>query len=232
MPLSLLAGRIIEVATLHAESWDVGYTELIKNHLAWVLSRLTIEVTRFPAINENYTLLTWIESYNKHFSARNFELIDGEGRTFGFARTIWVVLDLSTRRSSDMSRLENLGTLVLDRPCPIEPFSHIKVDTEQKLLSYPVRYSDIDLNRHVNSMRYIEHILDLYPFSWYDCYRVSRFEIAFAHEARPGIDIDVYARQTTATDHCVELRHEESCLCKSRLCFELRAEPVSLPFMG
>lgn len=232
MPLSILAGRIIEVATLHAESWNVGYTELIKHHLAWVLSRLTIEVKRFPAINENYTLLTWIESYNKHFSARNFELIDGEGRTFGFARTIWVVLDLTTRRSSDMSRLENLGRLVLDRPCPIEPFSHIKVEAEQKMLSYPVRYSDIDLNRHVNSMRYIEHILDLYPFSWYDRYRVSRFEIAFAHEARPGIDIDVYARQTTETDHCIELRHEESCLCKSRLCFELRPEPVSLPFMG
>lgn len=67
LPLTLLAKRILEVATLHAESWGVGYSTLIKNRQVWVLSRLTVEMYRYPLINEHYTLQTWIEGYNKHF---------------------------------------------------------------------------------------------------------------------------------------------------------------------
>ena len=60
LPLTLLAKRILEVATLHAESWGVGYSTLIKNRQVWVLSRLTVEMYRYPLINEHYTLQTWI----------------------------------------------------------------------------------------------------------------------------------------------------------------------------
>lgn len=55
LPLTLLAKRILEVATLHAESWGVGYSTLIKNRQVWVLSRLTVEMYRYPLINEHYT---------------------------------------------------------------------------------------------------------------------------------------------------------------------------------
>ena len=79
LPLTLLAKRILEVATLHAESWGVGYSTLIKNRQVWVLSRLTVEMYRYPLINEHYTLQTWIEGYNKHFSSRNFAIL-GRGR--------------------------------------------------------------------------------------------------------------------------------------------------------
>ena len=67
LPLTLLAKRILEVATLHAESWGVGYSTLIKNRQVWVLSRLTVEMYRYPLINEHYTLQTWIEGYNSIF---------------------------------------------------------------------------------------------------------------------------------------------------------------------
>lgn len=230
MSLPFLAGRLIEVASLHAESWDIGYTTLIKNRMAWVLSRLVIEMYKYPNIGENYVLQTWIESYNHRFSARNFAVLDGDSCVCGYARTIWVVLDLDTRRSVDMSTLNNLHDRILEKPCPIEPATPIRVNTDVKRLSYPVRYSDIDLNRHVNSMRYIEHILDLYPFEWYDMNRVTRFEMAFAQEARPGIDIDVYEEKKGETEHCIELRHVSDCLCRSRIIFAPREMSVSLPF--
>ena len=83
LPLPLLAKRILEVATLHAESWGVGYSTLIKNRQVWVLSRLAIEMSRYPRINEHYTLETWIVGYNKHFSARNFPLSDEGGNPCG-----------------------------------------------------------------------------------------------------------------------------------------------------
>jgi len=61
MPLTLLMTRIIEVATGHANLWGVGYERLIADNHVWVLSRVTIELTAYPRVNEHYTLTTWIE---------------------------------------------------------------------------------------------------------------------------------------------------------------------------
>lgn len=68
MPLTLLVERIIEISTEHANNLNIGYATLIKQNIGWVLSRLSVEMTSLPTINESYTLTTWIESYNRHFS--------------------------------------------------------------------------------------------------------------------------------------------------------------------
>ncbi|MDE7148319.1 MAG: hypothetical protein K2O20_08040, partial [Duncaniella sp.] len=43
-----------------------------------------------------------------------------------------------------------------------------------------------DVNRHVTTRRYIDLITDLWPLETYDSMRISRFEVAFKHEARYG----------------------------------------------
>ena len=68
MPITLMAARAIETATEHANALGIGYTELAEHRLGWVLARLSIEVLRYPGINETYSMSTWIEGYNR-FSA-------------------------------------------------------------------------------------------------------------------------------------------------------------------
>ena len=232
MSLSFLVGRIIKVASMHADAWGVGYEKMISNRTAWVLSRLSIEMKRFPAITEEYTLETWIEDYNTRFSTRNMAILDSRGEVCGYARTIWLVLDLEARRTAQMEELNELHTLVLDRPCPIEPPTRMRMENGKKIDSFAVRYSDIDLNRHVNSSRYVEYFLNQYPFEWYDNNRITRFEIAYAHEARPGIDVDVFREETADNDHALELRHGDNVLCRSRIIFAPRTEPIHIPFNG
>ena len=72
---------------------------------------------------QHYSLSTWIESYNRHFSERNFEITDSEGNPIGYARTIWVVIDLSTRESQDISALQYIRENVSDKICPIDKLS-------------------------------------------------------------------------------------------------------------
>ena len=94
LPLTLLMTRIIEVATLHANSWGVGYERLIRDNQVWVLSRVAIEMTEYPKVNTNYKLTTWIEDYNRHFSQRNMRIDDENGKPLGYVRTIWMVIDM------------------------------------------------------------------------------------------------------------------------------------------
>ena len=230
MSLSFLVGRIIKVASMHAELWGVGYEKMIASRTAWVLSRLSIEMKRYPAINENYTLETWIEDYNTRFSTRNMAVLDSKGEVCGYVRTIWLVLDLEARRTANMEELNELRHLVLERPCPIDPPTRMRIENGEKIDSFTVKYSDIDLNRHVNSARYVEYLLNQYPFEWYDSNLITRFEIAYAHEARPGIDVDVYREKKGEYDHTLEICHAGNTLCRSRIVFAPRTEPIHIPY--
>ena len=186
MPLTLLMTRIIEVATLHANSWGVGYARLIQDNHVWVLSRVTIEVTRFPRVNENYRLTTWIEDYNRHFSQRNMRLDDADGNTLGYVRTIWMVIDLSSRASVDISQLSYIRENISDLPCPIEPMSRLHPIAEGHAVDYTFGYMDCDFNRHVNTVRYLSHLMNLFDMDCYDNYFIHRMEIAFIKETHYG----------------------------------------------
>jgi acyl-ACP thioesterase len=48
---------------------------------------------------------------------------------------------------------------------------------------YRFQYTDIDFNRHVNSSRYIELLLNQWSLDFHDANRLTRFEIAYIHEA-------------------------------------------------
>lgn len=186
MPLTLLMTRIIEIATWHANSWGVGYARLIQDNQVWVLSRVTIEVTAMPRVNQEYTLTTWIEDYNRHFSQRNMRLDDAQGNPLGYVRTIWMVIDMSTRASVDISQLDYIRENISDLPCPIEPQSHLRPIQQGHSIDYTFGYMDCDFNRHANTVRYLAHLMNLFDMDCYDHYFIRRMEIAFIKETHYG----------------------------------------------
>ena len=186
MPLTLLMTRIIEIATWHANSWGVGYALLIQDNQVWVLSRVTIEVTSMPRVNQEYTLTTWIEDYNRHCSQRNMRLDDAQGNPLGYVRTIWMVIDMNTRASVDISQLSYICENISDLPCPIEPQSHLRPIQQGHAIDYTFGYMDCDFNRHANTVRYLAHLMNLFDMDCYDHYFIRRMEIAFIKETHYG----------------------------------------------
>ena len=197
MPLTLLTARIIECATCHANSLGIGYADLIKLDLAWVLSRISIEINSLPKINDTYILNTWIESTNRLFSERCFTLISPDGQIFANARTTWAAISISTRRAANPSVLGDVMFPTDALACPVQPAKRtpeLPVNADECL--YTFRYCDLDFNRHVNTVRYIDLILDCWDLDWYDSHCIARFDIAFHQECHFGETITV----RTATD--------------------------------
>lgn len=187
MPLTLLMERVIEIATEHANVLGIGYARLIEEDMGWVLSKVSIEMERYPAINENYTLTTWIEGYNRLFSERNIMVSDGSGRAIGYVRTVWVAMSFSRRCLADLSVFGPQSFPSGNMECPIAKTPRLSApgeDSENEY--YTFRYCDVDFNRHVNTVRYIEMILNHWPLEWYDTHRVERFDIIFHRECLYG----------------------------------------------
>ncbi|MFQ6927688.1 MAG: hypothetical protein ACLRS8_05840 [Parabacteroides merdae] len=69
--------------------------------------------------------------------------MDGNGKTFGYARSTGAAIDVETRRPTllDIARLSRLCPW--DRPCPIEkPGKIAAVENETEGVPYFVKYSD------------------------------------------------------------------------------------------
>lgn len=186
LPLSLLMSRVIDIATLHANEWGVGYKRLIADGHAWVLARVTIEMERYPRVDEHYTLTTWIEDYNHMFSQRNMMVTDADGNVLGYVRTIWMVIDLATRKSVDISQLSYIRDNISDRRCPIEPQNKIQPLCEGSYVMHTFGYAECDFNRHVNTVRYIDLLVNQLPIEYYDKRIVHRLEVAFIKETHYG----------------------------------------------
>ncbi len=219
IPLPMLVQRVIEVATMHANTLDIGYARLLKYNMAWVLSRLTIDMRRYPAINERFSLITWIETINRHFSARNVEVLDGNGETIGYVRTIWVAIDMSTRRGADMTPFIGDVT-VSDRECPIDPQTKLPGVSDPDMVKvHQFQYCDIDFNRHVNTTRYIEAILNQWGVEFFDHNKVRRFEIAFIAETHYDDVVDVKLKNTETGSNVELTRNGVTCV-RARIIFE------------
>ena len=223
-PLHLLVNNIIEVATEHANIWGVGYSTLVKEHQGWVLSRLVVEMQRFPAINETYTLTTWIEDYNRHFSQRNFRFADQQGNVIGYARTIWVVIDSITRESVDISKFSYMKEVVSCNECPIDKPSKLMPVAEGNANEYQFDYTDIDFNRHVNTLRYVQLITNQIPLERYDEQYINRFEIAFLKECTYGQIVDIASKEAQSNDVHLEIADVQSKKphCRARLVLKQR----------
>lgn len=192
MPLTLLINRLIEIATLHANQVGIGYDYLCREKQTWVLSRVAVEMKRYPGVNEDYRISTWISSISCLFSERDFEITTGDGEVIGHARTVWAVINTETRQVGDISRISWIQELVPERECPVDKPGKLRfvnppadpAEGEYRESLYRFQYTDLDFNRHVNSSRYIELLLNRWSLAFHDANRLTRFEIAYMHEAR------------------------------------------------
>ena len=149
-----------------------------------------------PKAYEKFYVETWVDSVMKYFTSRNFKVVNEEGHVYGYGKSIWAMIDMDTRQPTDIFAVrEGLINEYIETSyeCPIEKFSRVKVTGEEELLrSINTYYNDVDVNGHINSVKYIEHLLDLWDLDWYRTYFIKRFEIAYVAEAHHGDQLNFY----------------------------------------
>ena len=216
--LPMLVQRLIEVATAHADELGVGYTHLRQYSKTWVLSRLNLSMKQFPDINSFYNIATWVSSINRHFTERCFTISDDEGNVLGEALTVWIAIDLETRRGGDMTEIMGHAKIA-DCTCSVGRGSKIPAVTSPDFVrAHKFGYCDIDFNRHVNSTRYIEALLNSHTVDFYDTHPISMFEIAYMDEIHFDDRVEI-ACSTNGNVTTYEITRDGAPATRARLTF-------------
>jgi acyl-ACP thioesterase len=78
-------------------------------------------------------------------------------------------------------------------------------DQAQLVRTIDTYYNDVDVNGHINSVKYIEHVLDLWSLDWYKEHQIKRFEIAYVAEAHAGDQLSFFREETADNEFCVRI---------------------------
>lgn len=194
--LASLGSAVLNTAGVDAYGKGFGVDVLNADNHSWVLSRMALEIDARPHQYTEYTIGTWISDYGRVVSTRNFTLCDAAGREFGRAVTQWAMIDLAKRTAVDLSWVgREHAEAVVAVPPPTERPRKIRGVSPTLRTEHRVVYSDIDFNRHVNTMRYVEMMLDMLPVELLTREAPVRLDIHFLHECRFGETLTIGCEQ-------------------------------------
>ena len=218
-----LGNHLLNAADFHSNDRGFGMRYLNGIHRTWVLSRLAIEMDEMPAQYARFAVETWVESAMRFFTQRNFRVSDTEsGRVYGYGRSVWAMIDTESRQPTDILAIREgdiNNWIVKDKECPIDKGGRVRMDDKAELVrTIDTYYNDVDINGHVNSVKYIEHVLDLWPVSWYQEHAIRRFEVAYVAEAHQGDRLSFYREQQDDGSYCVRIcKDEDKEVARSRV---------------
>lgn len=185
-----LGNNMLNAADFHSTERDFGMSYLNPIHKTWVLSRLAIEMEEMPEQYSPFFVETWVESAMRYFTNRNFRVVGEDGKVYGYGRSVWAMIDTDTRQPQDILAVRDgaiMQWVETEKECPIAKSSRVKMERGLPVARMiDTYYNDVDVNGHINSVKYIEHILDLFPMEWHSRYDLRRIEIAYVAESHGG----------------------------------------------
>ena len=217
--MSAMANILLTTAGFNADDNGFGIRFLNEMECTWVLTRFAVEMDRFPEQYEDISVETWIEDVGRASTTRNFCIRDSKNEIIGNACSIWVMLDLNTRRAKDLMALDGIHKFasgevgLISKPIKLDAVEGEDYD------GFKVKYSDIDINAHVNTISYVEWISDCFSLNCYRKCSVKRFEFNFMNEMLYDDFVEIVGNEVTPGDFRFEIMKEDKTACRARVVF-------------
>ncbi len=219
--LVALGDHILHAAGLDADCNGFGIRDLFENNIAWVLTRLAIEVDRFPEEYEKYRIQTWIAEVGRVMTTRNFLLWDTSGKPVGRASSQWAIIDVESRQPLDLRKNVQYTDVVLAIETPMVAPARLGGIEGRQSEQHRVRYSDIDFNQHTNSMKYIQWMTDMLPLEKLTGKDPLRIDINYVHETRYGDPLTLLLEEEPAKSRFEVRRGDDTPTCKVQITWNI-----------
>ncbi len=190
---SALLSFFQDLGDAHSVHSGTDRSYLMKEYNAfWMLVRVWYRLERPLKCGEQLTIRTWQRGAGGLIVYRDYDLLVG-GVPVGEAVSAWVVADFDSRKMLRPGRVQRIA----DAPVP----DCVK-ERQLKLLRTPkglkhaytktVRYSDLDVNGHMNNTRYADVMMDALEIEELQGRFVSELQINYSMECRAGQTMEIF----------------------------------------
>lgn len=152
-PLSVLVA-MQEAAGEHSHYLGMGREALLKENAIWILTRSEMRLLKQPVYLDKLTVRTFPGAPRRLLFPRYFRFINEEGETAITASSYWALMDVSTLSMVLPEGIAGKMPDNSDLTPPMPPPGAARLSSgEEQLIPYTPRFSDLDLNGHVNNTR-------------------------------------------------------------------------------
>lgn len=146
-----------DAARHHATHLGFGVEDLHRGGRAWVLGRFSLRIHGAPAASEAVEVATWPSRRTSGIRAwRDFELRAPGGGLLAEATSIWLILDLATRRPARLpAELLALPFPERDTGIAPPPAAREPAGPPSHIDNHTITAADLDENRHANNVAYV-----------------------------------------------------------------------------
>ena len=202
-----VASMIQECACNHAQGiWGRAQSmpaDMNKANLAWVCTRLHIDVLQYPLWGDQVEVRTWFEAQGRVAARRDWEMSDvtdgSSEKVIARATSSWIAFNLEKRKLAripqsvlDEFQTQALpDTLVMGDAYEVEKLPDVRGMPGVTLPeSHSVRRTDLDMNNHVNNVVYTEWLLESVPDAFWEKYDLREIILEFRNECHDGDNVD------------------------------------------
>lgn len=201
-----------EVAGCHSASLGFGVNDIPKTGLAWLILNWKLKVFYRPKTSTAITINTWVRSENPLFSYRDFEVLDSENSLIAVASSKWILFDVNKKTITKLP-------LHVKKKYSYEDISVFKDTWNEKLkepdnsifvFDYKVQRRDIDTNKHVNNLYYLDFAIEALPEEIYNTTKFSNVEIMYKHEAKLGNTLSLFYATTLNNEIFITIKDKNT----------------------
>ena len=184
-----------EVAGDHSALLGTDRDSLMRKDLFWAVIRHRVQITRLPGSGEKLTVQTWPMPTTRTAYPRSTVAYDAEGRECFRGISLWVLMDAQSRAMVLPGKSGVTVSGMLTGSELAVPGSMALQNAGQKAERI-VRYTDLDVNGHMNNCRYLDWVADTLPGSFHGAHAVSEFTVNYLSEAREGENLELHYQLT------------------------------------
>lgn len=217
-PLHRLISRMVHVAGEHSTACGFGIKEMMRHQRTWVLNRLSLEFDDEVRVESPLDITTGVTTWRGISTDRALVLSQGD-RVLIRGNSRWVALHTETRRPIPLAEIfpPDLPTIEApDLTLPEIPRHMVPEEARGEMrpvLRHTIRYSDLDINGHMNTASWIRIAQDALPIERWATGNLSRAHVAFNREGIIGEVVTAELTTVGMTDYCrLSIDGAEACL--------------------
>jgi medium-chain acyl-[acyl-carrier-protein] hydrolase len=220
-----LFSHLLNAAWNHAQGSIYGYGALAAQDMTWLLIKVQMRIRRQPRWGDDLIIETWPKWAERLYASRDFAVTSPAGEKLVSATTGWIILNKATGRPH---RFDPAGDGLPWQPDRIELETDLQKAPElqdgREVARYRVRFSDIDVNRHVGSSRYLQWIIDSHSTAHLEAAELAAIDLSFLAEALPDDEVAVFSEVSGDGERCAVRRVGDGKeLCRAALTWRVPA---------
>ena len=209
-----------ETSMRHMRGRKPSYEELFEEKKAFILSNIRIEMYNPIYAYQDVVAKTWACPSRGYSFMRSYS-IEANGEIMAEAHTTWALVDTEEKKLYKVSDVD-LSNYDVDEPVSLEHPLRFRIPNEVPLSligEYTVRYTDTDLNGHMNNTNYPSMLINCMPSP--EKVMVKSLAISFLSDIKKGEVAKIYMAKTGGKHYFRSIKEDGSVNIEAEMVVEM-----------